>query len=64
MVNVCQKQLKEAIEKSLLTLTKSFIDSTRKLLKFMAEENAKSRKHEMEMLKLTFNIYLKLLYFC
>ena len=52
------KKNKETIEQSLLTLTKSFIDNdpTEKLLKFMAEENEKSRKHEMEMMKLMFSL--------
>ena len=37
---------------------KMFIDNdpTEKLLKFMAEENEKSRKHEMEMMKLMFSL--------
>ena len=52
------KKNKETIEQSLLTLTKSFIDNdpTEKLLKFMAEENEKSRKYEMEMMKLMFGL--------
>ena len=52
------KENKETIERSLLTLTKSFIDNdpTEKLLKFMAEEIGKSRKHEIEMMKLMFSL--------
>ena len=53
----CQlKKNKEAIEQSLLILTKSFTDNdpTKKQLKFMAEGNKKLRKHEMEMMKLIF----------
>ena len=48
------KRNKKVIEKSLLTLIESFIDNdpTGKLLKFMTEENQKSRKHELEMMKL------------
>ena len=51
------KKNKETIEQSLLTLTKSFIDNdpTEKMLKFMAEEIEKSRKHEMDMMKLMFS---------
>ena len=51
------KKSKEAIEQSLLTLTESFIDndSTEKLLKFMAKASEKSRKHELEMMKLMFS---------
>ena len=45
------KKNKEIIEKSLLTYIESFIDNdpTIKLLKFMTEENGKSRKYEIEM---------------
>ena len=52
------KENKETIERSLLTLTKSFIDNdpTEKLLKFMAEEIGKSRKHEIEIMKLMFSL--------
>ena len=52
------KKNKETTEQSLLTLTKLFIDNdpTEKLLKFMAEENEKSRKYEMEMMKLMFGL--------
>ena len=51
------QRTKEAIEQSLLTLIKSFLDSDpkEKLLKFMTEENEKSRRHEMEMMKLMFS---------
>ena len=51
------KKSKEAIKHNLLTLTKLFIgnDPTEKLLKFMVEENEKSKKHEMEMMKLIFS---------
>ena len=40
-VNVSQRKNEETIKQNLLTLTKSFIDndSTKILLKFMAEEN-------------------------
>ena len=60
------KKNKEAIEQRLLTSTKSFINNypTVKLVSYMAEKkNEKLRKHEMEMMKLMFDIYLKLLYF-
>ena len=65
-LDVSQKKNKEAIEQRLLTSTKSFINNypTVKLVSYMAEKkNEKLRKHEMEMMKLMFDIYLKLLYF-
>ena len=44
------------MEQSLLTLTKSFIDNdpTEKLQKLITEENKKSRKYKMEMMKMMF----------
>ena len=48
---------KESIEQILIALKKSFIDndSAKRLLKLVAEENEKSRKHELEMMKLMFS---------
>ena len=45
------KEIKKSLKKSLLTFTESFIDNnpTVKLLKFMTEENGKSRNYEIEM---------------
>ena len=45
------KGIKKSLKKSLLTFTESFIDNnpTVKLLKFMTEENGKSRNYEIEM---------------
>ena len=52
------KKNEETIQQSLPTLTKLFTDNdpTEKLLKFRAQENEKSRKHEMEMMKLMFSL--------
>ena len=45
------KEIKKSLKKNLLTFTESFIDNnpTVKLLKFMTEENGKSRNYEIEM---------------
>ena len=45
------KEIKKSLKKSLLTFTESFIDNnpTVKLLKFMTEENGKSRNYKIEM---------------
>ena len=45
------KEIKKSLKKSLLTFTESFIDNnpTVELLKFMTEENGKSRNYEIEM---------------
>ena len=45
------KEIKKSLKKSLLTFIESFIDNnlTVKLLKFMTEENGKSRNYEIEM---------------
>ena len=51
------KKNKEAIERSLLTLIKSFIDNdpTEKLLTFMAEKVKKTRNENDEIDKLMFS---------